>query len=712
MISNLFKKEIKACIFDVDNTILATDEFVVKNIFATVDRLTEGGFFVEKPSQEDIFCVQAQNLPFEDIFKQLFLGMYDGREIWEFVLENYRAYASQQYYNATHGALETIRMLKEEGLILCLVTNRVNMLEERLKQAGFDVNDFLCMCIPPAPEFRKPHPKAFEKAINCLSVFGIRTEQTVMCGDHLDDYYSSFYQNIKFIPVLQGRTSREEFLDVGIEKNIIIDDLSDIGEAIKNIVVIDQYKKSLYATSALDGRHGVLSAPFRHYFSEYALHKYRVKVEVEHLITLSEFFYGQVVRILDTEEKDFLRKLYTNFSEHEAYEILQYDHLGRNGIGSTEHDVKSCELWIKEKLNVTFLKDITPLVHIFVTSEDINNIAYKLMMKDALEFEFVPNIVDITEKLAHLCATYMSTPVMARTHLQPASPTTFGKIFANYLIRCVHGMERLNAIHYTAKINGAVGNYNTFVSAFPDLDWIKYSQELARRFGFDCELCTDQRGTHVDMIQILHAVQEIGNVVRDMAQDMSLFAGFGTMYFNKVESHVGSSVMPHKINPWFAEVAEGNIKKANWLISGFASELDVSRLQRDLSDHEFERSYGEAIGYVYIAIKHIQIALDFIQPNVEYARQEIDNNPQIVTEAIQTILRKYGRTDAYELVKQKTRGKEISLEDIKSFVIQLDIPDDARQEILTQLDPQQYIGLAQELTRRALEKYIQFKNSL
>ncbi len=701
----MYIKEIKAVIFDVDNTLLATDDFVVKNIEKTVDRLNQGGFSVPQHEKDVVYKVQAKNLAFEDIFKELFPGRDNEMELWEVVLENYREYAKNEKYSATAGALNAVKTLKDLGIVVGLVTNRVKMLPERLEQAGFDTTDFAFMCIPPSPEYKKPHPRAFEEAIVQLRAMGIEPEQTVMFGDHPDDYYSSFYQNIKFAAILQGQTTRADFLKIGIENNLFFDDLCDVENILSEVVRTDRYKKSLFATSALDGRHGAISYPLRHYFSEYALHKYRVKAEIEHLICLSEFFDGQVVRLFTEKEKCELRNLHQNFSEHCAYQILQYDHLGRNGQGPVEHDIKACELWLGEKLANTSMADAISKLHMFATSEDINNLAYKMMLADGLSELFAPSVVGIMDCLADLAEKYVDCPLLGRTHLQPASPTTFGKVFAGYLIRLMNGLIRLRELKLTGKINGAVGNYNSFVAAFPDLDWESYSKELTKRLGLECELWTDQRGTHADMIVMLQAVQEIGNILRDLAQDISLYCAFGAMRLAKVDSHAGSSVMPHKINPWFAEVAEGNIKKANALFSVFSAELDVSRLQRDLSDHDLERSYGEAIGYVFIAVKHIQSAIDLLTPDIIYAKKEIRDNPQVITEAIQTILRKYGCADAYEIVKKESRGKSVTLEELRSFVVGLEVGDAVKQEILTTMHPEEYLGLSVKLAKEAINKY-------
>ncbi len=705
----LWPKEIKAVIFDVDNTLLATDKFVLDGIKKTIKRLNDAGTMVALPTDETIFTVQAKNLPFEDIFKELFVGEANGRALWEVVLENYRAHAPSEKYEATSGAVEAVQKLLGAGLVVGLVTNRVKMLVERLEQAGFDPKVFAFMCIPPAPEFAKPHPRSLDEAINHLAAKSIHAEQTVIFGDHSDDYFSAFYRRRNFVAVLQGRTTREDFIKIGLENSLIFQDLNNVESALEKVVEINAHKVSLNNSSALDGRYRVFTLPLRHYFSEYAFHKYRVQVEIEHIIALSEFFQGEVVRPLSGEEKKKMRALYENFSWHEAYEVLQYDHLGRNGIGPTEHDTKSCELWIKEKVDQTISFDIIPSIHIFLTSEDTRNLALKTMLSGALQEIFTPAVYTICDQLKDLANKYLNDPVMGRTHLQPASPTTFGKIFANHLSRLVDGLERLQAVTLTGKVNGAVGNYNAFVAAYPALDWPGYSRELTKRLGLEVNLYTDQRGPQNDMVRVFQALQEIGNVIRDLAQDLSLYAALKTMYFSKIESHVGSSVMPHKINPWFAEVAEGNIKKANTLINGLSNELDVSRLQRDLSDHDWERSYGELFGYILIAIEHTNIALGLARPDTEYARKELAENPQIVSEAIQTILRVHGMADAYDLLKEKTRGRGVNTDELVIFVEELNVPDAVKDQILANINPQKYVGLAVPLARGAIEKYVAWR---
>ncbi|MEK7644354.1 MAG: lyase family protein [Patescibacteria group bacterium] len=706
---SLWTKEIKAVIFDADNTLLATDKSVLNCLKKTVIRLNEQGIAVSLPTEDKIKAAQAENLPFEDIFKKLFVGSFGEKNLWEVALIDYREYAGEEKYEATFGAVGAVKKLIAAGVVVGVVTNRKKMIAERLAQAGFAAQDFAFICSPSAPEFAKPHPRVFGEALEILKSRGIYADQTVMIGDHPNDYYSAFYQNINFAAVLQGRSTGEDFIKCGLENYLIFADLNDIDGILESVVKINAHKVSLNNYAAVDGRYRAFTLPLRHYFSEYAFYKYRVRVEIEHLIALSEFFEDKVVRPLSGEEKKSLRALYQNFSWHEAYEILQYDHLGREGVGPTEHDCKSVELWIKEKIIKTTGFDIIPSLHIFLTSEDVRNLALKTMLAEATNDIFVPAVYKICDQLKDLANKYASDPVMGRTHLQPASPTTFGKIFANYLSRLTDGLERLDQVALTGKVNGAVGNYNAFVVAFPALDWLGYSRELTKRFGLNLNLYTDQRGSQNDVVRLFQAFQEIGNVIRDLAVDLSLYAGLKTIYFSKIESHVGSSVMPHKINPWFAEVAEGNIKKANSLINGLSNDLDVSRLQRDLSDHDWERSYGELFGYVLIAIEHISIALGLARPDTEYAKKELEANPQIVGEAIQTILRVHGVEDAYSLIKERTRGENISAEDLPVFVESLDITDAVKRQILANLDPEKYLGLAVELTRGAVGKYEGFR---
>ncbi len=702
-------KEIRAVIFDVDNTLLATDKFVLTNIHNTVKRLLQAKIIVNEVSDSQIKQVQAKNHLFEDIFKDLFVGEHEGRQIWEVVLEEYRACADQLPYEATAGAIDVVQTLLKDGFVVGLVTNRTRLLTERLIQAGFNTDNFKFMCQPPAPEFAKPHPCAFEVALNELKKIGIPADQVIMVGDHNDDYYSAYYQNINFIAVLQGQSDRDNFLKIGIDNSLIIDDLNNLETAIKQSILITNYRRSLQNNSALDGRYGATTYQLKHYFSEYAFHKYRVKAEVEHLIALSEFFNGVVVRPLSGQEKVDLRQIADSFSWTEAYEVLQYDHLGRNGIGPVEHDTKAIELWLREKLDKSTVYDLIPSIHIFLTSEDARNIAHKLMLRAALNDIFMPAIYKVGDRLKKLSQQYLGYPVMGRTHFQPASPTTFGKIFAIYLARLTQSLERLFAVKLQVKINGAVGNYNSFMSAYPELDWINYSKYLAKQVNFSSFLWTDQRGPHNDVVRLFQSLQEIGNILRDLSADLSYYAGLGLMYFSKVESHVGSSVMPHKINPWFAEIAEGSLRRANALINGLSNDLDVSRLQRDLSDHEWERSYGEMFGYIYVAIDHLQIALDMLNVDTEYAKQELNNHPEIVTEALQTILRKHNIADAYNIFKTAFRGGKVTSDDLNNFINQIEISGEIKKELKNATDPKKYIGLAPELARSAINYYEDFK---
>lgn len=692
---------IRAVIFDVDNTLLASDAYCRETILETLEGLSSEGTRVNPPSEDAFLDVFRRNLPFEKIFQTLF------PEQWELILGRYRERAATKPHRATPRACETVHMLLDTGMVVGLVTNREKLLRERLMQIGFDPDQFAFIYQPTDEHKRKPHPSSLDRALdNLLTEHEIHRKQILLVGDHMDDMWAARAHNIDFMAVLQGSATMADFVGHGLDTSCVIDNLGELESALKRRILRHTYRESLTRVSAIDGRHACIGERLARYFSEYALHLHRVTLEVEYLRCLDETFPQQVLpRSLTDSEHIMLTELAEGFSEDDAFAIMEYDHLGRNGIGPTEHDVKSCELWLREKLAGTSLADIIPFIHIFLTSEDVNNLAYKMMMADAVNFEFVPRVTEITDKLARLTLAYHDKPVMGRTHLQPASPTTFGKIFANYLVRLESGMSRLREVRLIGKMNGAVGNYNAFMAACPHLNWKTYSETFVNRLGFEVELFTDQRGPHTDIIRTFQAIQEINNVLRDLATDLSLYAAFRTMYFSKVESHVGSSTMPHKVNPWFAEVAESNTKKANTLINLFATELDVSRLQRDLSDHDFERSYGEALGYVLVAIEHLHIALDLIQPDTAFAMTELEAHPEVVTEAIQTVLRHLGNADAYDQLKNAFRGTHPTFEDIRLFVLTLELPKEIETHLLDLIKPGRYVGLASELARDAHAQY-------
>lgn len=712
--TNGFLKGVKGVILDIDNTLLATNEFVLRNIKKTMERMNVSGTNLPALSDEQIISILAKNLPFEDIFKNLFTGELNGQPMAEAVLKDYRAFAPKENYIATPGALETVSWLNRQEILVALATNRVRLIEERLKQAGFTPDQFICICQPEAPELAKPHPKSLETSLNALKSHGVHKDEVIVLGDHSHDYTAANYQGMKFVAVLQGLTPADEFEKLGLHPSLIIPDLSlsAVQKTLPKAVEIEIYKNSLTQSAALTGRHAVIAYGLSEYFSEYALHKNRIRVEIEHLINLSEFFKGEVVPVLEEAEKETLRRLYRNFSPAEAYEVLQYDHLGRGGFGPLEHDAKSCEMWIREKIKGTSLEKLLPYVHLFLTSEDENNLAYKLMLSGAVNDLFVPKILEICEDLRRLAQKYQADPVLGRTHLQPASPTTFGKIYVGYLVRLTKGLDRLARVVLAGKINGAVGNYNTFVSAYPHLDWRGYSKKLVSSFGFETEMWTDQRGPHTDMVAAFQTIQEIGNVIHDLASDLCLYAGFNVMYFSKIESHVGSSVMPHKINPWWAEVAAGNIKKANYLINALTNELDISRLQRDLSDHDLERSYGEAFGYVLIAADHLATSLKLLHANPAAALDELHRHPEVMSEAIQTIMRVEGVADAFEMVKKAFRGVDVTFESLPQIIAGFPVDEKIKEKINQVLKPEGYTGLAEELTRDGLAFYDNFRMHL
>ena len=707
--TQLFVQNTKAVVFDIDNTLLETDLFVREHIRTTAQKVQQT--FIPSlsiPLADQIAIVQKENLPFVEMFSRLFDGRYENSTVADLILKVYRETAPRLPYQPTQYAKNAIAFLKEHSFTICLLTNRTTMIEERLRQVGFDPNDFYCILPPPKKEFAKPHHFAFVPVITRLREKGIQKEEILVIGDHPDDYISSRHQNLLFGAVLTGTSTKDDFLTEGLSEVAIRRSLESFGSWIQLLSDMRLYKESITAITPIDGRYRKITHVLQPYLSEAAFYAYRVHVEVEHLIALSQYTGGEVVRTLSENEKTYLRNLYLLFTRDDAFAILSYDHLGRNGIGPLEHDTKAVELWIQEKLEDTSLSDIREKVHMFVTSEDIRNLALKLMLKDVTHDVVCPSVKQVADLLYDLTQAYIDTPLLARTHLQPASPTTYGKVFGGYLHRLTRALQQLDAHTFTGKCNGAIGNYHTFVAAYPQIDWKEYSTFLTTSLGIASAHITDQRGTMDDIIRFWNQIKIITNIMRDLAQDCSLYYGFGVIFFEKIESHVGSSVMPHKVNPWPAEAAEGNFKKVNALINCLTDTLDVSRLQRDLSDHDLERSYADVIGYFLIGVSLMTEVLRTLRVDKTAAEGELREHPVVTSEAIQTILRKYNVERAYEQIKKKTRGGHLTLSDMKQLVIALDVPDSVRQELCTHLDPTAYIGLAVSLARDCIAFYDEY----
>lgn len=461
---------------------------------------------------------------------------------------------------------------------------------------------------------------------------------------------------------------------------------------------------SLSSISPIDGRYEKYTKALAPYFSESAFMKYRVLMECEYLIALSET-RGIGIRKLSIKEKVIIRNLYKNFSIKDAQIISDIELKGYKNIKATNHDFKATEYFIKEKLKKTSLHNILEFVHFGLTSEDASNIAYALMISDALDYVMVPEIKKIILELNNLAKKYKSAPMLARTHGQPASPTTFGKEIKVFTTRLEKRLEGLLSIKIRAKLNGATGNYNALYVAHPKIDWKKFSQKFIESFNkspqkrnqkLSANLVTTQIECHDDYVAVGDTLRRINTILIDFNQDMWRYISDDWVGQKPKEGEVGSSTMPHKINPWFLENSEGNLGTANAMFEFFARKLPISRLQRDLSDSTVLRNIGTAFGHSLIGFKYLNNQLGRLVVNKEKMLEDLNKHPEVITEAIQTILRREGIQMPYEQLKNLSRGKEIALADIHAFINALKISPKVKKELL-KITPQNYIGLASKL---------------
>ena len=460
----------------------------------------------------------------------------------------------------------------------------------------------------------------------------------------------------------------------------------------------------LNSISPIDGRYEKYTKDLAPYFSEAASMKYKVLMECEYLIALSETA-GIGMRKLNTREKASIRNLYAKFSLEDAETISNIELKGYKGIKATNHDFKAIEYFIKDKMAKTGLKDVLEFAHFGLTSEDASNIAYALMLSDALEYVLIPKIKKIVEELDTLAKKYKNLPMLARTHGQPASPTTFGKEMKVFVARIEKRIEGLESIKIEVKLNGATGNYNALYVAYPKIDWTKFSQKFIEGFNknrsqkLKTNLITTQIECHDSYVAIFDTLRQINTILLGFNQDMWRYVSDGWVSQRPVEGEVGSSTMPHKINPWFLENSEGNLGMANAMFEFFARKLPVSRLQRDLSDSTVLRNIGTAFGHSLIGFKYLNNQLGRVIVNKEKTLEDLKNHPEVITEAIQTILRREGVAMPYEKLKELTRGKKVTLQDIRKFINDLKVSEKVKKELL-KITPENYTGLASKLASK------------
>jgi len=460
---------------------------------------------------------------------------------------------------------------------------------------------------------------------------------------------------------------------------------------------------SLSALSPVDGRYEAITAPLSAYLSEGALIRYRVRVEIAYLLALSNMDgFGPT---FTAEQKQFLENL-QELSEKDTQLVKDIETKGHGGIPATRHDVKAVEYFIRLKCKEAGVEDLSLWIHFALTSEDTNNISYALMLRDALEHVILPELARTSEKLDGFAKTYAGAAMLARTHGQSASPTTFGKEMRVFYCRLARQTEELRKRPLLAKLNGATGNYNAHTAAAPALDWLSFSREFIESFNAGHEIpltmnaVTTQIEPHDTYAETFHNLARINSILIDLDQDMWRYISDGWVMQKMKEGEVGSSTMPHKVNPIDFENSEGNLGLANALLSFFASKLPISRLQRDLSDSTVERNFATAFAHCLIGYGMANRALGNITPSAEAMRDELNRHPEVIAEAIQTILRREGVEGGYETLKELLRGKETTLADMRAFIDTLSVTSDVKEE-LKKLSPESYIGLAKEIAENS-----------
>ena len=451
---------------------------------------------------------------------------------------------------------------------------------------------------------------------------------------------------------------------------------------------------ALTAISPIDGRYADKTADLRPIFSEYGLIRHRVQVEVRWLQALARHPGIPEVPPLSEAALRLLDGLVENFTVADAQRIKDIERI-------TNHDVKAVEYRLKEKIaGNAELEAVSEFIHFACTSEDINNLAYALMLREARAQVVLPKLDEIIAAITQLAHQYADQPMLARTHGQPASPTTLGKEMANVAYRLKRQRAQLVAVPLLGKINGAVGNYNAHLAAYPELDW----EDFARRFvtedlGLDWNPYTIQIEPHDYMAEFFHAVMRANTVLLDFCRDLWSYIAIGYFRQKTVAGEIGSSTMPHKVNPIDFENAEGNLGVANALLDHLAAKLPVSRWQRDLTDSTVLRTLGVGLAHSLVAYQSCLKGIGKLEVNATALATDLDDNWEVLAEPIQTVMRRYGLEQPYEQLKALTRGQRVDRETLRAFIADLAIPDDAKQRLLA-LTPASYTGNAAAQARK------------
>ena len=448
---------------------------------------------------------------------------------------------------------------------------------------------------------------------------------------------------------------------------------------------------SVTAISPIDGRYAAQTADLTGDFSEFALIRCRVRVEVEWLLFLAELPGVTDLRILTDEEQAYLHALASDFGPAQAERVKEIEQ-------TTRHDVKAVEYYLQEKLRETTLADTIPFIHFCCTSEDINNLAYAQMLKLGMTQKWLPLAHKMVDRVAEMATTYRDVSMLSHTHGQPASPTTLGKELAVFVHRWRRQLRQIETLEYLGKFNGTVGNFHTHSIAYPDLPWEELNRQFVERLGLTWNSLTTQIESHDTVAEMAHALVRFNTILLGFDQDVWTYISLGYFKQRVVAGEVGSSTMPHKVNPINFENSEANLGVSNALLTHLATKLPISRMQRDLTDSSALRNIGTAIAHSYVSLHATLRGLGVLEVSPAALARDLDPAWEVLAEPVQTVMRRAGLPDAYEKLKDLTRGAGITKEALREFIATLDLPEDDKQRLLA-LTPAAYTGLASGLVR-------------
>jgi adenylosuccinate lyase len=442
---------------------------------------------------------------------------------------------------------------------------------------------------------------------------------------------------------------------------------------------------ALHALSPLDGRYENETSPLRDFFSEFAYLRDRARLELDFLSALSK------TGLIPADALSGLKPDLRNFTQEDALKIQEYEN-------TTRHDVKAIEYFLREKLPA----ELHPWIHFGLTSEDVNNTAQALALKNSRDQILLPALDNLIKSLREFAEKYRALPMLARTHGQPAVPTTLGKEIAVYIARLDKGRDEIAKLKFEAKLTGAVGNFNALQSAAPQIDWMAFSREFIQSLDLEPNIFTTQILPYDNWIRYFSAVKLTNAILLGYTQDIWRYISDGILKQKVLEGEVGSSTMPQKVNPIDFENAEGNLGIANALLTHYGQKLPVSRLQRDLSDSTVRRTFGVALGHTLLAWKSITRGMSRVDADEDKIKQELDGHWEVISEGAQTILRAAGRSDAYESLQSQIRGRVLNESNYQRWVKSLNVNEEVRTRLL-ELTPELYIGLAIQLVDEVIE---------